>query len=312
MRIAILWYWALVLIARHVSVVSACSAPTVTCGFRSCDITNFRGSWQDRKVCKAERVVYPRSEKELIEAVAGAVREGRKIKVMSVGSHTFNRFACPGGNAGVLISTRDYNTRIRVNKSSMTVTVDAGVQLKDLIKRLAAEGLTLPHTTYWDAVSMAGVVSTAAHGSGLWGKGSGVFEYVAAMSLVVPAPPYEGYAKVIRLTQNDEDLKAARISLGVLGAISRITFAVEKMFKRSVILKLRDDLGFQGAVVPFARGHEFGDITWYPSLQRVVYRIDDRVSVSVPGEGKNLQILFRPQTVQTIVQSRQIGNPTWV
>lgn len=305
MRIAILGCWVLVFIARQVSGAAACSAPTVTCGFRGCDITNFRGSWQDRKVCKAERVVYPRSEKELIEAVADAVREGRRIKVMSVGSHTFNRFACPGGNAGVLISTRDYNSRIRVNKISMTVTVDAGVQLKDLIKRLAAEGLTLPHTTYWDAVSMAGVVSTAAHGSGLWGKGSGVFEYVVAMNLVIPAPPFEGYAKVIRLTQNDEDLKAARISLGVLGAISRITFAVEKMFKRSVVLKLRDDLDLQGAVVPFSQGHEFGDITWYPSLQRVVYRIDDRVPVWVPGEGKNLQILFRPQTVQTIVQSRQ-------
>jgi FAD-dependent oxidoreductase len=234
------------------------------------------------------------------------VREGRKIKVMSVGSHTFNRFACPGGNAGVLINTRDYNSRIMVNKRFMTVTVDAGVQLKDLIKRLAAEGLTLPHSTYWDAVSMAGVVSTAAHGSGLWGKGSGVFEYVVAMSLVVPAPPYEGYAKLVRLRQKDQDLKAARISLGVLGAISRITFAVERMFKRSVVLEERRDLHFQYAVAPFARGHEFGDITWYPSLHQVVYRIDDRVPVSVPGEGKNLQILFRPQTVQVIVQSRQI------
>lgn len=298
-------YWVFVLISERVSVAAACSAPTVICGSRRCDITNFRGSWQDRKTCQAERVVYPRSENELIGSVADAVREGRKIKVMSVGSHTFNRFPCPGGNAGVLISTRDYNSRIILNKRFMTVTVDAGVQLKDLINRLAAEGLTLPHSTYWDAVSMAGVVSTAAHGSGLWGKGSGVFEYVVAMSLVVPAPPYEGYAKLVRLTQKDEDLKAAKISLGVLGAISRITFAVERMFKRAVVLELRDDLHLEGKVVPFARAHEFADITWYPSLHRVVYRKDDRVPVSVPGEGKNLQILFRPQTVQVIVQSRQ-------
>eukprot|EP01018_Ginkgo_biloba_P022324 Gb_14797 [translate_table: standard] len=302
----ILVYSGFLLITELQVCLGACFVPTVECGSRSCNITNFRGSWQDMKTCKAAKVEYPRTEKELIQAVAEAVRERRKIKVMSIGSHTFNRFACPGGSYGVLINTRDYNSRIIINKKYMTVTVDAGVQFRDLIDRLAVQGLTLPHSTYWDAVSMAGVVSTAAHGSGLWGKGGGVHEYVVAMSLVVPAPAYQGYAKLIRLTHKDDDLKAARVSLGVLGAISQLTFTVQNMFKRSVVLSLKNDLNLEDAFVPFARGHEFGDITWYPSLHRAVYRIDDRVPVSVTGGGRNLQILFRPQTVQTIVQSRVI------
>ncbi|KAH9289791.1 hypothetical protein KI387_033908 [Taxus chinensis] len=280
-------------------------APTVTCGFRNgCNVTNFRGWWQDQKVCKAGRVVYPKTEPELIRAVGDAVREGRKIKVMSVGSHTYNRFACPGGNGGVLISTRDYNTRITIDKKWKTVTVDAGVQLKDLIDRLARDGLTLPQTPYWDAVSVAGIISTAVHGSGLWGKGGGIHEYVVGISIVIPAPPYAGYSKLVWLTERDEDLNAARISLGVLGAISQITFQVENMFKRSVVLDVKTDFGLEDLSVGFARKHEFGDITWYPSLGRVVYRIDDRVPVSVPGDGRNLQILFMPQTVRALLQSR--------
>ncbi|GLJ35327.1 hypothetical protein SUGI_0710680 [Cryptomeria japonica] len=284
---------------------AACPASTVTCASRwGCDITNFRGWWQDRKSCRATRVVYPGNENELIRAVADAVKEGRKIKVMSAGSHTFNRFACPGGNVGVLISTRDYNSRIIVNKKWKTVTVDAGVLLKDMVENLAREGLTIAQSPYWDAVTMAGIISMAVHGSGLWGKGGGVQEYVVGMSIVVPAPSYAGYAKLIRLGQKDEDLKAARISLGVLGAISQITFRVENMFKRSVALQLKSDYGLEYFAVAVARQHEFADVTWYPSLGRVIYRLDDRVSVSVPGDGSNLQILFRPQTVKTIVQSR--------
>eukprot|EP00253_Pinus_taeda_P008350 PITA_08350 len=299
--------WAFFLIASLCACAyAACPPPPVQCASKDCHLTNFRGLWEDESSCRVANAIFPKTEDELLGAVADAVKKGRKMKVVGAGSHSFNRFACPSGDGGIVISTRDYNSRIIVDEKSLTVTVDAGVGLRTFIDTLASKGLALPQTTDWDFISMAGIVSTAAHGSGLWGKGGGVHEYVVGMSLVVPAPANEGYAKLLHLTNNDEDLKAARVSLGVLGAISQLTFKVEKMFKRSVTLDMKDDSDLEDAFVKFAEAHEFGEINWYPSLHQVVYTIRDRVPVEVSGNGKNSNPAFQPMTVQSVVQSRTI------
>ncbi|KAH9289809.1 hypothetical protein KI387_033926, partial [Taxus chinensis] len=180
------------------------------------------------------------------------------------------------------------------------------VGLRKLLDVLAAKGLALPQTTDWDGLSMAGVVSTAAHGSSLWGKGGGIHEYVVGLTIVVPATTHQRYAKLIHLTEKDEALKAARVSLGVLGAISQVTFAVEKLFKRSVTLKLIDDSDLEESFVKFAKLHEFGLIYWYPSFSGVLHSIQDRVPVDAPGNGKLSEIPFRPATVQSVVQNRAV------
>ena len=163
----------------------------------------------------------------------------------------------------------------------------------------AKEGLALNAMIYWSGVSAAGVISTWAHDSGLAGKGSGVYEYVVGMRLVVPAPPSEGYAKVIDLRESDEDLNAARLSLGVLGAISEVTFALEPMYKRSLSTVVRDDGDLENKAESFLRTHEFADINWIPSHGFVVYIPIDRVPVSVPGEGLN-SIIGSATTVDEI------------
>eukprot|EP00253_Pinus_taeda_P031410 PITA_31410 len=285
---------------------AACPPPPVQCASKDCHLTNYRGLWEGENSCKVANAVFPKTEDELLQAVADAVKKGRNMKVISAGSHSLNRFACPRGDGGVVISTRDYNSRIMVDEKSLTVTVDAGVVVRKLLDTLASKGLALPQTTDWDFISMAGIISTAAHGSGLSGRGGGVHEYVVGMSLVVPAPANEGYAKILHLTNNDEDLKATRVSLGVLGAISQLTFKVEKMFKRSVTLDLKDDSDLEESFVSFAKAHDLGDVSWYPSLHQAVYGVRDRVPVDVSGNGKISNPAFQPMTVQSVVQSRKV------
>ncbi|GLJ35293.1 hypothetical protein SUGI_0710090 [Cryptomeria japonica] len=298
---------ALILTAtHHQSCSAACPPPPVRCPANSdsCYVTNYRGEWEDQNACKVSRAFFPKTESELIQAVAYAVKKEKKVKVVSGGSHSLTGLACPGGEDGVIISTRDYNALITVDEESMAVTADAGVGFRKLVNTLAEEGFALPHTTDWDGVSVAGAISTAAHGSCVFGKGGGIYEHVVGIKMVVPAAAEEGYAKLIHLKEKDEDLNAARVSLGVLGAISQVTFAVEKMFKRSVRLELKYDSDLEKTFVPFAESHEFGSIYWFPSFSGVLYTIQDRVAVDVPGDGKLSQTEFGPMTVESFLQFR--------
>ncbi|KAH9323428.1 hypothetical protein KI387_018067, partial [Taxus chinensis] len=262
--------------------------PSVECrsdGSR-CRIFNSQGYWEDRKNCEAAYAALPTSEAELVHAVAVAVKTQEKVRVVSRMAHALPRLVCPG-RQGLIINTQNYDSVIAINKTAMTITVQSGIMMRDVMEEAAKHGLAVPAMIYWNGVSAAGVISTGAHGSGLAGKGSGVYEYVVSMRLVVAAPPSEGYAKVITLTEADEDMKAARISLGTLGAISEITFALQPMFKRSVSIAVENDTDLEKQAERFLRTYEFADIEWVPSHGKAVFMTKYSVPVDVPGDGEN-------------------------
>ncbi|XP_057848390.2 probable L-gulonolactone oxidase 4 [Cryptomeria japonica] len=260
--------------------------PAIECKSNACDVFNYQGVWDDRGICKAQNSAWPTSEAELVQAVANAVKNKQRIKVVSKLSHSEPKLVCVGSE-GLIISTQNYASVIEVNKTAMTIRVQAGALMSDVLEAAAKEGLALNAMIYWSGVSAAGVISTGAHDSGLVGKGSGVYEYVVAMRLVVPASPSQGYAKVISLTEADEELNAARLSLGTLGAISELTFALQPMYKRSISTVVKDDTDLEYEAESFLRAHEFADINWIPSHGKAVYIPIDRHPVNVPGDGLN-------------------------
>nr|ABK24851.1 unknown [Picea sitchensis] len=300
-----------VLLIFFVDINLACvPPPSVECDSNSnsgCQIFNYQGIWEDLNICKAGSAVFPKKETELVHAVADAVKRGKKIKVVSSFSHSLPKLVCVGDDEGVIISTRDYDSTIHVDKIAMTISVDAGVMMRNVIDAAAEEGLALPALTYWDGVTAAGVISTGAHGSGIMGRGSAVHEYVVGLRMVVPAPATEGYAKLITITEEEEKEKfrGAILSLGVLGAISQVTFRLEPMFKRSVSFSLVDDHGLENMIQDFVRKHEFGDAWWYPAHHKVLLAKVDRVCVGVDGDGVNkMSQLGQPTTVD---DAQQLG-----
>ncbi|KAH9328739.1 hypothetical protein KI387_000847, partial [Taxus chinensis] len=278
--------------------VACVPPPSIECSGRSgCHIFNYQGIWDDLGSCEAGTALFPTSESQLVHAVASAVKMGKKMRVVSRFSHSLAKLACVD-KEGVIISTGDYDSKIEVNKKEMTITVAAGVMMRDVIDAAAKQGLALPAMTYWDGVSAAGVLSTGAHGSGLLGKGSAVHEHVKALTIVIPTTAARGYARIIRLSKSHKYFNAARLSLGVLGAISEITFGLEHMFKRSVSLSLEDDVGMEEKIVDFVKKHEFGDVWWYPAHRKVIWGEIRRVSADENGDGINkMQQLGQPTSV---------------
>ncbi|GLJ25477.1 hypothetical protein SUGI_0487810 [Cryptomeria japonica] len=273
-------------------------ASSVQCRSHGCEIFNYQGIWEDRSICKAASVARPTSEAQLVRAVAHAIYNSKKIKVVSRHAHSLSKLVCVESD-GFIISTENYDSVIEVNRKAMTITVQAGTMMSDVIEAAAKHGLALPAMPYISGVSAAGVISTGAHGSSLAGKGSGVYEYVVGMRIVVPGSPFDGYAKIITLTEADEDLKAARLALGTLGAISEITFALRPMFKRSVSVYVKDDFDLENETERFLRAHTFGDIRWLPSHRKVVFHASNRVSVDVAGDGSSA-MTGAPTTVADI------------
>ncbi|XP_043718144.1 probable L-gulonolactone oxidase 6 [Telopea speciosissima] len=269
-----------------------CSSPSQT---SNCTISNSYGAFPDRSVCRAADVVYPTSEEELVAVVANGTMRKRKMKVATLSSHSIPKLMCPHGEDGLLISTKYLNRTLKLEPTTMTITVETGVTLRQLIDDAAKAGLALPYSPYWWGFTVGGLLATGAHGSSLWGKGSAVHDYVVELRIVTPSGPNDNYAKLRVIdTTNPDELSATRVSLGVLGVISQVTLRLEPLFKRSItylVLEKDTDLGDQA--IEFGNRHEFADITWYPSQRKVAYRIDDRVNSTVSGNGRYDFLGFR-------------------
>ncbi|KAM0899614.1 hypothetical protein ACQ4PT_021140 [Festuca glaucescens] len=114
------------------------------------------------------------------------------------------------------------------------------------------------------------------------------------------------WCSVRQLGVDDPDLDAVKVSLGVLGVVSQVTLKLQPMFKRSVRLEKRDDADFAAQVAVWGDLHEFGDMTWLPWQRKVIYRRDDRVPASTPGNGLNDNSAFRGNSKLVLSAARAL------
>jgi L-gulono-1,4-lactone dehydrogenase len=161
-------------------------------------------NWAREQRCAPVRIERPRSEEELVRVVAGA----RGVKVAGTG-HSFTDIACTDG---VMVDLSRMNRLLDV--AGEDVTVEAGITLHDLGEELAARGLAMENQGDVDPQTLAGAISTATHGTG------GLFRNLSAQ--VVGVRLVTGGGEVLDIRGGDE-LRAARVSLGALGAISAVT-----------------------------------------------------------------------------------------
>ncbi|KAJ0266956.1 L-gulonolactone oxidase 4 [Hirschfeldia incana] len=292
-------FWLCVLFCVFTFASSTPPDDPVKCEFGNtiCTVTNSYGAFPDRSICEAAKVEYPRTEAELVSVVAAATRAGQKMRVVTRYSHSIPKLVCTDGKDGILISTNFINHVVRTDPKAKTLTVESGVTLRQLIKEAAKLELALPYAPYWWGLTVGGMMGTGAHGSSLWGKGSAVHDYVTEIRMVSPGSVSDGYVKVrvFSETMNPEEFNAAKVSLGLLGVISQVTFTLQSMFKRSLTYVMTNDSDFGDQASTFGERHEFADFLWLPSQGKVVYRVDDRVPTNASGDSVFSFFPFRSQ-----------------
>ena len=169
-------------------------------------------NWTGDQRCRPAELVRPRDRDELMAAVSAAAAAGRKVSVAGSG-HSFTEAALTGGTMVDLAALRG---TIDADRSSGLVKVGAGTVLADLNEELHRLGLAMENLGDIDRQTIAGAISTGTHGTGA--RLRNISAQVAAVEMVLA----DGGVRELDAAESDL-LRAARVGVGALGAISAVT-----------------------------------------------------------------------------------------
>ncbi len=170
-------------------------------------------NWTGDQSCEPAEIVHPRSREELSEVIGRASAAGRRVSVAGSG-HSFTEAALTDGT---LIGIEALSGVIDADRSSGLVRVGGGTVLAELGEELARLGLAMENLGDIDRQTIAGAISTATHGTGA--KLRNISSQVEAVELVLA----DGSVRELSADVDPELLRAARVALGALGAISAVT-----------------------------------------------------------------------------------------
>jgi L-gulonolactone oxidase len=170
-------------------------------------------NWAGDQSCRPTEIVCPAGRDELSEAIAAAAAAGRKVSVAGSG-HSFTEAAM---TEGTLLRIESLKGVLDADPASGLVRVGAGTVLADLNDELARLGLAMENLGDIDRQTIAGAISTGTHGTGA--KLRNISAQVEGLELVLA----DGAARSLSAATHPQLLRAARVGVGALGAISAVT-----------------------------------------------------------------------------------------
>lgn len=194
------------------------------------------------------RILEPTKLGELVEIVREAERDGCTVRAVGSG-HSWSDVAVtrgflilPTGLVKALELEEDLVKPDRRGRERL-VRTEAGIRIRELNAHLDSLGLALPNMGGYDGQTIAGVISTSTHGSGLrFGPITDdvrSLDIVAAGGALYRIEPADGITEPAAfanrrpdwtLLQNDTAFNAARVGMGCLGVIYSVTLAVQEKF----------------------------------------------------------------------------------
>ena len=169
-------------------------------------------NWAGDQRCSPAARVEPSSEEELAEALAGAQR----ARVVGSG-HSFSEIALTDG---LQVSLRRFDRVLDSDPSSGLVRVQGGIRLHELGIELARRGLAMENLGDVDAQTLAGALATGTHGTGVGFQN--LSARVTGIRLVTADGPVE--------LSDDDEVRAARVSLGALGVATEISLRCQPLY----------------------------------------------------------------------------------
>lgn len=175
-------------------------------------------NWDGTISCSPNNYFQPETETEVIQIVKDVYGRGGVVRTFGAG-HSWSPLV---PTDDTLINLDDLDRLVAVDSERMRASVQAGIRIKDLIKRLRKHGLGMQNLGSIKEQSIAGAISTATHGTGL--SFGNISTQIVGMRLVTG----RGDVLTISEDQNKHLLPAVRTSLGSLGIITQVTLQCVK------------------------------------------------------------------------------------
>lgn len=175
-------------------------------------------NWSGAVSCSPHAVAAAHDEAEVAAIVHVARREGRTVRPLGAG-HSSSPLCA---SDGVLVSLERWSGVESADPAAGVACVRAGTLLHDLGRALFAHGLALHNIGDIDRQTLAGALATGTHGTG---RALGNLSSAVLALRFVRADGEIATLDAARPADRDL-LRAARVSLGVLGVVTTATLRV--------------------------------------------------------------------------------------
>lgn len=221
------------------------------------------------------RIYRPATLGELREIVRTAEADG--VTVRAVGSgHSWSDVAL---TAGYLVRTDRLAAPLQLERvrrgwdGGRLVRVEAGMRLRELNRELDGLGLALTQMGGYDAQTVAGVLSTSTHGSGI--ELGPIADFVQSLDLVAAGGRVhrveraDGPTDVAtfarthldwELHQDDHLFDAVAVNMGCMGVIYAATLAVEDAYWLTEVRELTTWSKVRGQIAAGVRGNRHYEV----------------------------------------------------
>lgn len=172
--------------------------------------------------------------------------------------------------AGVdnLIDLTSYNKILDYNETDLTVTVQSGLLLGDLLEAIELKGWCIPCLPDINTITIGGALATGTHGT----SGKLLCEYMTSCTLVLA----DGTTKIVN--SDDDLIDAVRVSLGVLGIMSTVTFKCEPIYTLHVKERPESDNEWLPKIKSRLEEHDFLRILWLPHTGKGYVITGDKIN----------------------------------
>ena len=234
-------------------------------------------NWGESVTASPREVLAPTSMDELVEIVHRARKRHGRIRVVGSGHSWSPLVPCND----TLVSMAGF-TDISISDDKTAVTVQPGLTIDQFASFLIQSGVCIPSNVGHGVgeATIGGVVSTGCHGSGI--TMSSTSDYVVALTILTSRGQFVTFDN-----SNEEMLNAARISLGLFGIITSMTFRVEPSYNVHVVdFPQQVDDALEG-LRDFVKGNEYAEFSWIPFTTTAYMNKANKTSDSITRQGQD-------------------------
>lgn len=178
-------------------------------------------NWSGSVQCTPKEIQKPASQEEIQKIIRNCAEQKSTVRMVGSG-HSFTGLV---GTQGTIISLDLLQGLENIDAEKKTATVLAGTKLKPLGELLLSNNLAQKNLGDIDVQSIAGAASTGTHGTGV------TLGSVSTQILEITLITAKGEIIVCSENQNKDIFKAAQVSLGTLGIITKIKLQLVPAYK---------------------------------------------------------------------------------